>query len=57
MVSIILNVLITALVILDAILLAFYIALRFSEPLLDWFDEFLEPIRNLFDKGNDTEEV
>lgn len=27
-------------------LLAFYIALRVSPRLLDWFDNWLEPIRN-----------
>ena len=31
-------------------LLAFYIALRVSPRLLDWFDNWLEPIRNFIYK-------
>ena len=33
--------------------LAFYIALRVSPRLLDWFDDFIDPVRNLFDKEED----
>lgn len=32
-------------------LLAFYIALRVSPRLLNWFDDQLEPVRNFFYKN------
>ena len=47
------NIFTIAIILVDLTALAFYIALRVSPRLLNWFDNWLEPIRNAIYKGEE----